>query len=83
MSPRPPPLCWKAKTVGDIAGCRIADVRRCRKRALEHNIHEVPVFSPLDSVQPTDSVLGDIVYCSREALNPVREIGRASCRERV
>ncbi len=74
MSPRPPPLCWKAKA-GAVEGCRIADVRRCRKRALEHNIHEVPVFSPLDSVQPTDTVLGDIVYCAREALNPVRDLG--------
>ena len=34
-SPRAPPLVWKAKECPDVLGCEIADVRRCRKRALE------------------------------------------------
>jgi hypothetical protein len=35
MSPRPPPLVYKAKEDAPVGECEIADVRRCRKRALE------------------------------------------------
>ncbi len=62
LSPRPPPLVWKAKVGEDHIGCRIADVRRCRKRALEY---PVPVFSPLDDIQETGTTLGDVVFCSK------------------
>ena len=43
MSERPPPLIYKPKQLGEtIEGLLIADVRRCRKRALEFNLHAVP-----------------------------------------
>ena len=74
-SPRSPPLVWKAKELDDIVGCRITDVRRCRKRALEHNVHRVPVFSPLDGIQTTGTTLGDIVFCSRPSKNVVQQLG--------
>ena len=75
-SPRPPPLVWRYKECPDVTGCEIADVRRCRKRALEFNAHRVPVFSPLDRVQPVDDcVLGDINYVDRAQTNVVRQLG--------
>ena len=75
-SPRPPPLVWRYKACGDVAGCEIADVRRCRKRALEFNVHPVPVFSPLDRAEPVqDCVLGDINYVDRPQTDVVRQLG--------
>ena len=53
-SPRPPPLIHKPQEFGSLDGLFIADVRRCRKSALEFCIHEVPVFSPLDDVEVLD-----------------------------
>ena len=78
-SPRPPPLAWKARKLESIEGCKIVDVRRCRKRALEFNIHEVPVYCPLDDVQPSGTLLGDIVYCSRPSKCPLRDLGFTGC----
>jgi hypothetical protein len=75
MSPRPPPLVWKAKAFQEIEGCKIVDVRRCRKRALEFNVHPIPVFCPLDDIQPTDTSLGDIVYVSKPSKCFVRDLG--------
>ena len=65
LSERPPPLVHKVQQAESAAGLTIADVRRCRKRALEYNAHEVPVFSPLDDVQRVeDYTLGDINFVS-------------------
>ena len=75
LSPRPPPLVWKAKPLEDVTGCRIADVRRCRKRALEFNTHEIPVFSPLDDTQPTGHTLGDIVFASKPSKCFIADLG--------
>lgn len=75
-SPRPPPLVWRCKECTEVEGCEIADVRRCRKRALEFNAHPVPVFSPLDRVEPVeDCVLGDINFVDRPATNVVHQLG--------
>jgi hypothetical protein len=39
MSERPPPMVFKLKECEDINNCQIADVIRCRKRALVMNTH--------------------------------------------
>jgi hypothetical protein len=66
LSERPPPLIYKHKEVGELEGLRIADVRRCRKRALEYNVHDIPVFSVFDDiVELVDYTLGDINYVKR------------------
>ena len=44
LSPRQPPLVFKVKAFEAQEGCKIVDVRRCRKRALEFNVHDIPVF---------------------------------------
>jgi hypothetical protein len=75
LSPRSPPLVWKVRELDDVVGCRISDVRRCRKRALECNVHRVPVFSPLDGIEETGTTLGDIVFCSRPSKNIVALLG--------
>ena len=63
MSPRPPPLVYKAKGDAPIAEYEIADVRRCRKRALEFNVHPIPVFGPLDEIKERISPeLGDLNF---------------------
>ena len=78
-SPRPPPLGWRYKERAEVAGvaqsCEIADVRGCRKSALEFNVRPVPVFSPLDRVEPVeDCVLGDINYVDRPQTDVVRQL---------
>ena len=76
QSPRPPPLVWRMKEVKETAGLWIADVRRCRKRALEYNAHPVPVFSPLDRVEPVeDYQLGDVNYVDAPQTNVVKQLG--------
>ncbi len=58
-----------------IGDSRIADVRRCRKRALEYDVHRVPVFAPLDGMTETATTLGDIVFCSRPSKNILQQLG--------
>ena len=75
-SPRPPPLVYKVKEVDDIAGCEIADVRRCRKRALQFNVHDLPIFSPLDDIKVrTEPVLGDINFLTKKFKNVISQLG--------
>ena len=65
-SPRPPPMVYKLKPTNAGAALEIADVVRCRKRGLEYNQHELPVFSPLDAiVEIHDGVLGDICFVAK------------------
>jgi 5-methylcytosine-specific restriction endonuclease McrA len=52
LSPRAPPLVFRAKELEDINGCMIADVRRCRRNALLENVHRIPLFCPLDEIVP-------------------------------
>ncbi len=48
-SPRPPPLVHRVRALTSLVGLEIADVRRCRKNALEYNVHALPVFSALST----------------------------------
>ena len=75
MSPRAPPLVHRLKTVTDIDQMQIADVRRCRKRALEFNVHTMPVFAPTDDVMPTDFLLGDLMFCTKPYKCCVKQLG--------
>ena len=45
--PRPPPMVHKLKECEEIEGCQIADVIRCRKRALEFNTLPIPIILPI------------------------------------
>ena len=46
FSPRPPPLVYRVRALPEsLAGFEIADVRRCRKRALELCAHPLPIGS--------------------------------------
>ncbi len=75
-SPRPPPLVHKAKALPPVlAGLEIVDVERCRKRALEYNVHPYPVFCPLDSiVLRTTPVLGDLNFVHKKYKNCVVQL---------
>ena len=66
LSPRPPPMVFKLKECDDIQGCQIADVIRCRKRSLEFNTHDIPIFCPLDALEEVEaSSLGDINFVAK------------------
>ena len=58
LQDRPPALVYKAKKIQNLSGFEIADVIRCRKRALEFNTHEVPIFSPLGAIQECKNTRG-------------------------
>ena len=76
LSKRTPSLVHEVQQADSAAGLTIADVRRCRKRALEYNAHEVPVFSPLDDVQRVqDYTLGDLNFVTRAPKNLVAQLG--------
>ena len=75
MSPRSPPLVHRLKAVSDIENLSIADVRRCRKRALEFNVHCVPVVAPTDDIEPTCYALGDLMFCTKAYKCCVRQYG--------
>ena len=50
-SERPPPLVYQLKEVADLQHCEIADVIRCRKRALEYNMHDIPIYFHLTQLK--------------------------------
>ncbi len=76
LSPRPPPLVHRVRAVKSLTGMVIADVKRCRKRALEFNVHPIPVFSPLDDIQVrTEPVLGDLNFVTKKYSNLVKQLG--------
>ena len=63
-SPPLPPLVLDVHTT-QSAGAPLMelDVRRCRRNALLHCAHPIPLFSPLDSVKEREAcVLGDLNY---------------------
>ncbi len=70
-SPRPPPLIYQKKIPEDAKGLLIADVKRCRRNALYYNVHDIPVFCPLDDVAPCDFELGDIIFVTRKYKNSI------------
>ena len=51
-SPRCPPLVYKARkdAAARLSELEIADVIRCRRSALYHNPHPLPMFSVLDDI---------------------------------
>ncbi len=76
LSPRPPPLVYKLREAKSVVGLEIADVRRCRKRALEFNVHPLPVFCPLDDIKArTDTVLGDLNFVTKKYTTLVKQLG--------
>ena len=59
-SERIPPLVFKHRDC-EAAACMLADVRRCRRRALEYNPYPIPAFSPFDRIEKrTAQELGDL-----------------------
>ena len=78
-SPRPPPLVYRAKQVPEeFPGFMIADVRRCRKNALEYCTHPLPVFCPLDDVKRrTEPALGDLNFVTTKYKSFVSQLGYA------
>ena len=45
-------------------------------RALLLNVHPIPVFSPLDNIEPmNDHVLGDLSFATRKAGNFMKLYG--------
>ena len=43
-SERLPPLLYKMKEVKPEVACMVADVKRCRRRALEFTPYKIPIF---------------------------------------
>ena len=59
-----------------LEGCRIADVRRCRFRALLLNSHPIPILSPLDNIEIFSlNVLGDLNFVTKKATNFQAQLG--------
>ena len=76
LSERLPPLVYQAHDVQNLSRCEIADVRRCRKRALEFCAHDIPIFSPLDQIEEVqDCTLGDLNFVTRPATNFIKQLG--------
>ena len=74
-SERIPPLVFKHREC-EAPACLVADVKRCRRRALEYNPYPIPVFSPFDRIQRrTVQELGDLCYIDRKATNPIWQLG--------
>ena len=73
MSPRPPPLVWSPHEDHKEADQLMEiDVRRCRRNALMHCAHGLPIFSALDNITPSiPGTLCDFSYV-------VERDGRAS-----
>jgi hypothetical protein len=76
-SERPPPLVYRHKSAEEgEGGLMVADVVRCRKRALEFSAHELPVFCPFDDIQPVaDCALGDLNFVTKRASNFITQLG--------
>ena len=75
-SERLPPLIFKNEQCENPTSCMIADVRRCRMRALLMNVHPIGVLSPLDSIMPmNDHVLGDLNFVTRKPGNFIKLYG--------
>ena len=76
LSPRAPPLVYRAKELEDLNGCMIADVRRCRRNALLHNVHRIPLFCPLDEIVPRVAFeLGDLCFLTKKSTSFVAQLG--------
>ncbi len=69
LRPRPPPLVYKLREAKCLTGMEIADVKRSRKRALEFNVHPLPVFCPLDDMKAiVEPILADLTFVTKKHL---------------
>ena len=76
LSDRLPPLIYKNEHIEDTNGCQIADVRRCRMRALLFNVHPIPVISPLDNIEKMDGMeLGDLNFVTKKPTSFIKQLG--------
>jgi hypothetical protein len=77
LSPRPPPLVYRVRALPEsLAGFEIADVRRCRKRALEFCAHPLPMFCALDQIRErSEPELGDLCFLAARYKNFVQQLG--------
>ena len=74
-SERLPPLLYKMKEVKPEVACMVADVKRCRRRALEFTPYKIPIFSPLDNIQArTEYKLGDLNFVTKKPTNVVSQL---------
>ena len=65
LSPRPPPVVTWLHAWGNEEESFELDVCRCRRNALACSAHHFSVFSPLDSVVPSqEGILGDFSFVS-------------------
>ena len=73
-----PPLVHRFKDLPEeeVAACEIADVVRCRRNALLYNVHSIPVFCPLDQIQPrSEHKLGDLNFVTKSYTNLKTRLG--------
>ena len=77
LSPRPPPLVYRVRALPEsLSGFEIADVVRCRKRALELSAHELPMFCALDQIRErTEPELGDLCSLTARYKHFVHQLG--------
>jgi len=78
LTDRPPALVYKAKILNpfELSECEIVDVQRCRKDALFHNTHPIPLFCPLDSiVERTSFELGDLCFVIEKYTSFIAQLG--------
>jgi hypothetical protein len=69
-SPRPPPVVTWLHLWKEGEETLELDVRRCRRNALAISAHDFSVFSPLDSVTPSqEGILGDFSFVSLKVKN--------------
>ena len=75
-SERLPALVWKCKELLPTATYMVADVKRCRRRALEFTPHKIPIFSALDNVvERTKYELGDLNFVTKKPKNVIWQFG--------
>ena len=77
LSPRPPPLVSRVRALPEsLDGFEIADVVRCRKRALELCAHELPMYCVLDQIcERTECALGDLCFITARYKHFVHQLG--------
>jgi hypothetical protein len=77
LSPRPPPLVYRVRALPEsLDGFEIADVVRCRKRALELCAHPLPMFCVLDQIRErTEPELGDLCFLTARYKHFAHQLG--------
>ena len=72
-----PPLVYRHRALPEgLGGLEVADVKRCRRRALEFCAYKIQIFSPFDEVKPGEGPeLGDLSFVAKKQTNPVLAAG--------